>query len=184
MSTLNRAEALKVMADSDLIFDAGQVQAAVQRVADGLNKAYATRHPLVLSVMGGAVVFTGQLLPRLTFPLDFDFIAASRYGDETTGRELTWRVAPRANIRGREVIVVDDILDEGVTLAAICDLIREQGAVSVATAVFSDKSIAKPKPIAADFVGLALPNRFVFGFGMDVQGAWRNLPEIRAMREA
>jgi hypoxanthine phosphoribosyltransferase len=182
MSTLSRAEALKVMAESDLVFDAAQVDAAVQRVADGLNQAYATRHPLVLSVMGGAVVFTGQLLPRLNFPLDFDFIAASRYGDETTGRELTWRVEPRSNIKGREVILVDDILDEGVTLAAICELIREQGAASVATAVFSDKSIAKPKPITADFVGLSLPNRFVFGFGMDVQGAWRNLPEIRALR--
>ncbi|MDX2219523.1 MAG: hypoxanthine-guanine phosphoribosyltransferase [Burkholderiales bacterium] len=184
MSALNRADALRIFAESDLIFDAAQVTAAVQRVADGLNQAYATRHPLVLSVMGGAVVFTGQLLPRLSFPLDFDFIAASRYGDEITGRELKWRVAPRSNIRDRDVIVVDDILDEGITLAAICALIREQGAASVATAVFSDKSIAKPKPIAADYVGLSLPNRFVFGFGMDVHGAWRNLPEIRALRES
>ena len=181
MSSLSRAEALRIFADSELIYDAAQVSAAVQRVADGLNQAYASRHPLMLSIMGGAVVFTGQLLPRLTFPLDFDFIAASRYGDATTGRELTWRVPPRANIRDRDIIVVDDILDEGITLAAVCDLIRSQGAASVATAVFSDKSIAKPKPITADFVGLSLPNRFVFGFGMDVQGAWRNLPEIRAL---
>ncbi|MBL8515594.1 MAG: hypoxanthine-guanine phosphoribosyltransferase [Betaproteobacteria bacterium] len=184
MGTLTRAEALRIFADAELIYDAAQVSAAVQRVADGLNQAYATRHPLVLSVMGGAVVFTGQLLPKLNFPLDFDFIAASRYGDATTGRELTWRVAPRSNILDRDVIVVDDILDEGITLAAICDLIREQGAASVATAVFSDKSIAKPKPISADYVGLSLPNRFVFGFGMDVQGAWRNLPSIHAMKEA
>jgi hypoxanthine phosphoribosyltransferase len=183
VSTLTRAEALRIFADADLIYDAAQVAVAVQRVADGLNQAYATRHPLVLSVMGGAVVFTGQLLPKLTFPLDFDFIAASRYGDETTGRELTWRVPPRSNIRGRDVILVDDILDEGITLAAICDLIRAQGAASIVTAVFSDKSIAKPKPITADFVGLSLPNRFVFGFGMDVQGAWRNLPSIHAMKE-
>ncbi len=182
MSTLSRTEALGILADSDLVYDAAQVAAAVQRVADGLNHAYASRHPLMLSIMGGAVVFTGQLLPKLTFPLDFDFIAASRYGDATTGQELTWRVAPRANIRNRDVIVVDDILDEGITLAAVCDLIRSQGAASIATAVFSDKSIAKPKPITADFVGLSLPNRFVFGFGMDVKGAWRNLPAIYAMR--
>jgi len=181
MSTLNREEAARIFATADLIFDAAQVDAAVQRVADGLNIAFANKHPLVLSVMGGAVVFTGQLLPRLTFPLDFDFIAASRYGDETVGRELKWRVPPSANIRNRDVIVVDDILDEGVTLAAICDLIRAQGAASVTTAVFSDKAIPKPKPLAADFVGLSLPNRFVFGFGMDVKGAWRNLPAIYAM---
>lgn len=184
MGTLSRAEALRIFAESDLIFDAAQVAAAVQRVADALNESYASRHPLVLSVMGGAVVFTGQLLPKLNFPLDFDFIAASRYGDETTGRELKWRVAPRSNIRDRDVILVDDILDEGITLAAIGDLIREQGAASVVTAVFADKSIAKPKPIAADYVGLSLPNRFVFGFGMDVSGAWRNLQEIRALRES
>jgi hypoxanthine phosphoribosyltransferase len=181
MTTLSRAEAMRIFASSELIYDSAQVAAAVQRVADGLNEAYAGRYPLVLSVMGGAVVFTGQLLPKLTFPLEFDFIAASRYGDATTGGELTWRVAPRPNIRDRDVILVDDILDEGITLAAICELIRQHSPASVATAVFSDKSIAKPKPIAADFVGLSLPNRFVFGYGMDVHGSWRNLPEIRAL---
>jgi len=176
-------EARHIFAGADLIFDAGEVDAAVHRVADQLNRAYADKNPLILSVMGGAVVFTGQLLPLLTFPLEFDIVAASRYGEHTSGRQLEWRVAPRANIRGRDVLVLDDILDEGITLAAIVDLINTHSPASCKTAVFSDKRIGKPKPIAADFVGLELPNRFVFGFGMDVSGAWRNLPAIYAIKD-
>jgi hypoxanthine phosphoribosyltransferase len=177
-------EARRIYATADLIFDASEVTAAVHRVADQLNRAYADKNPLVLSVMGGAVVFTGQLLPLLTFPLEFDIVAASRYGANTTGQQLEWRVAPRANIKGRDVLVLDDILDEGITLAAIVDLIQSHGPASCRTAVFSDKAIGKAKPIAADFVGLTLPNRFVFGYGMDVSGAWRNLPAIYAIKEA
>jgi hypoxanthine phosphoribosyltransferase len=176
-------EARGIYAGADLIFDANEVDAAVHRIADELNRTYADKHPLVLSVMGGAVVFTGQLLPLLTFPLEFDIVAASRYGANTTGTQLEWRVAPRANIKGRDVLVLDDILDEGITLAAIVDLIRTHGPASCKTAVFSDKAIGKAKPIAADFVGLTLPNRFVFGYGMDVRGAWRNLPAIYAIKE-
>src|SRR5262245_41919236 len=123
-------EARKLYAAADLIFDANEVNAAVHRVADQLNRAYADKHPLVLSVMGGAVVFTGQLLPLLTFPLEFDIVAASRYGAATSGSQLEWRVAPRANIKGRDVLVLDDILDEGITLAAIVDLIRTHGPLS------------------------------------------------------
>ena len=177
-------EAQEVLRDADLLFSAERVDAAVRAVAAELNATYAGRHPLVLSVMGGAVVFTGQLLPLLTFALDFDIIQVSRYGAQTAGRSLTWRVAPRDNIAGREVLVLDDILDEGITLAAIRDLIMEHGAAECRTAVFADKDIGRTKPIKADHVGITLPNRFVFGFGMDVSGAWRNLPAIYAIKEA
>jgi hypoxanthine phosphoribosyltransferase len=136
--------------------------------------------------MGGAVVFSGQLLPQLDFPLDFDIVQASRYGNSIVGNELTWRVAPRDNIAGRHVLILDDILDEGVTLAAICDLVRKQGALSVECAVFCVKdygdAINAKKPLQAKYVGITVPNRFVFGYGMDVSGSWRNLPAIHAMR--
>lgn len=180
---LNVREANDILARSELLFSAEQVNAAVRKVARELNVAFAGKHPLVLSVMGGAVVFTGQILPMLTFPLDFDILQVTRYGEHTSGQELTWRVAPRDNLAGRDVLVLDDILDEGITLAAIRDLIFRHEAASCKTAVFSDKAIDRPKPIKADFVGLTLPNRFVFGFGMDVKGAWRNLPAIYAMKE-
>jgi hypoxanthine phosphoribosyltransferase len=138
---------------------------------------------MVLSVMGGAVVFTGQLLPRLKFPLEFGAIEVTRYNNDIQGREITWRLPPRDNVRGRVVLVVDDILDEGITLAAIRKRLVEMGASKVLSAVLADKAIGREKPITADFVGVSVPNRYVFGFGMDAYGLWRNLPAIYALKD-
>ena len=180
---LSNQEARIILQDAELIRSADEVQAAVQRVAHAINTMLVDQHPLVLSVMGGAVVFTGQLLPMLDFPLDFDYLHVSRYGNEKQGGELHWKVAPRENVRGKVVLVVDDILDEGETLHAIKQRVMELGASKFYSAVFADKANGKDKPIRADFVGMELPNRFVFGYGMDVHGAWRNLPAIYAVKE-
>lgn len=177
------SSAQAALQQAELLCPAEQVQAALQRVARQINGALAGQHPLVLSVMGGAVVFTGQLLPLLEFPLDFDYVDVSRYGDAQRGGEMVWRVAPRENVRGRVVLVLDDILDEGETLHAIKQRVLELGAVRFYSAVFADKRHGRDKPIHADFVGLELPDRFVFGYGMDVRGAWRNLPAIYAIKE-
>lgn len=180
---MTESEAWRVLNDAEEIVGAAEVRAAVQRVAAEIRAALKDRHPLVLSVMGGAVVFTGHLLPLLDFPLDFETIHVTRYGAETRGGELVWRLKPRASVRGRTVLIVDDILDEGRTLAEIRAMVSDLGAAAIYTAVFSDKKTGAAKPIEADFVGLELPNRFVFGFGMDISGAWRNLPAIFALKE-
>ena len=133
--------------------------------------------------MGGAAIFTGQLLPKLDFPLEFGAIEVTRYNNDIQGREITWRLAPRDNVRGRTVLVIDDILDEGITLAAIRKKLLEMGAAKVYCAVFADKAIGRDKPVRADFVGVTVPNRYVFGFGMDAYGLWRNLPAIYALKE-
>lgn len=176
-------EAESILASADLICSAEEVSASVSRLAGELNAAMRGRNPLVVSVMGGAVVFTGQLLPQLNFPLDFDYVHATRYGDATSGGQLQWVVEPRTAVAGRTVLLLDDILDEGITLAAIRDHLLEAGAVECVTAVFADKDIGRDKPLHADYVGVTLPNRYVFGFGMDVSGAWRNLPAIYAVKE-
>jgi hypoxanthine phosphoribosyltransferase len=180
---LSRQQANAILSQAELIVSAEDVQAAVMRVAREINTLLADEHPLLLSVMGGAVVFTGQLLPLLNFPLDFDYIHVSRYGSSRHGGSLHWKVEPRENVSGRVVLVVDDILDEGETLAAVKQRVLDLGAAKFYSAVFADKRIGKAKPIRADFVGLELPDRFVFGFGMDIQGAWRNMPAIYATRE-
>ena len=180
---LSNQEARNTLQQAELIVSAEEVQAALARVAHEINTLLADKHPLVLSVMGGAVVFTGQLLPLLDFPLDFDYIHVSRYGNGQQGGALHWKVEPRENVRGKIVLVVDDVLDEGETLAAVKQRVLELGATGFYSAVFADKLNGKTKPIQADFVGVELPDRFVFGFGMDIRGAWRNLPAIYATKE-
>ncbi|GAB4126965.1 MAG: hypoxanthine-guanine phosphoribosyltransferase [Sideroxydans sp.] len=177
------AHLLRLRDEAELLFDAQQVQSALQRMAREINARLAGQHPLVLSVMGGAVVFTGQLLPLLDFPLDFDYLHVSRYGDARRGGALHWKVAPHENVRGRVVLVLDDILDEGETLHAIRERVLALGATACYSAVFADKRHGRAKPIHADFVGLEVPDRFVFGYGMDIEGAWRNLPAIYAVKK-
>jgi len=180
---LNPQQAREILADSEVLYSTDEVQVALRRVSDEIIAELANQHPLVLSVMGGAVVFSGQLLPLLNFPLEFDYLHVSRYGNNQQGGELHWEVAPRENVRGRVVLVLDDILDEGKTMAAIKQRVLKLGATNFYSAVFADKENEKRKPIQADFVGVKLPNRFAFGYGMDIQGAWRNLPAIYAVKE-
>ncbi len=180
---LSKQDAQAALDNAEIIFSEQQVQAAVSHVAGQINHALADTHPLVLSVMGGAVVFTGQLLPLLNFPLDFDYVHVSRYGNSQQGGEMKWKVAPQENVRGRVVLVVDDILDEGETLHAVRQRVLALGAAGFYSAIFADKLNGKIKPIQADFVGLEVPDRFVFGYGMDIHGAWRNLPAIYATKE-
>ena len=133
--------------------------------------------------MGGAVVFTGQLLPLLHFPLEFDYVHVSRYGDKLQGGRFNWLRTPQSSVEGRHVLILDDILDEGHTMAAIKEKVMTLGALSCQTAVFANKLICKTKPIQADYIGLNVPDRYVFGYGMDAAGAWRNLGAVYALKQ-
>ena len=168
---------------AECIAPAETVQAALDRLAADISGQLAGVCPLVLPVMGGAVVFAGQLLPRLVFPLEFDYLHVTRYRGATQGGAMEWRVLPGKNVAGRVVLVLDDILDEGETLAAIRDKLIEMGASRVLSAVLTDKANGLAKPVRADFVGLTVPNRYVFGCGMDAYGYWRNLPAIYALKD-
>jgi hypoxanthine phosphoribosyltransferase len=176
-------EAQEILKNAQPVCSAEAVARAVRRVAQEVTGALATLNPLVLSVMNGALVFTGQLLPLLRFPLTLDYLHVTRYGAAISGGHLEWKVFPSERLAGRVVLVLDDILDEGHTLHEIRQRVLAAGASRFYAAVFADKDIGRAKPIAADFVGIKVPNRYVFGFGMDVKGAWRNLPEIYALTE-
>lgn len=177
------AQLWEVLKRADLVYSEDQLKTAVQRVAREITAVLAERVPLVLSVMGGAVVFTGQLLPLLHFPLEFDYVHVTRYRGTMQGGTIQWKVEPRPLLAGRVVLVLDDILDEGHTMAAIRDRILQEGAAAFYSAVLADKDIARAKPVRADFVGVTVPDRYVFGFGMDVESAWRNLPAIYAVKD-
>lgn len=176
-------EARQILDSADLICSKEEVDAAVARIAQEMTAALADANPLVLAIMGGATIFAGHLLPQLRFPLEYDYLHVTRYGNATTGGGVNWIVQPRLPVLRRTVVLVDDILDEGITLNETRRRVMEMGAARCITAVFADKDIGRAKPITPDYVGLTLPNRFVFGFGMDVRGAWRNLPAIYAVRD-
>ena len=180
---MTRFEAQQLLDHAECIASEDEVQRVIDRLAVEVAHALADAFPLVLAVMGGAVVFAGQLLPRLRFPLEFDYLHVTRYRGKTSGGEIEWRVLPGQNVAGRTVLVLDDILDEGETLAAIHAKLLNMGATRVLSAVLTDKDNGLDKPIQADFVGLGVPNRYVFGCGMDAYGLWRNLPAIYALKD-
>lgn len=176
-------QAWRVLEDADEICSAHAVAAEVTRVAREITQKLGERNPLVLTVMRGSVIFSGQLLPQLRFPLHFDYLDVTRYGPSTVGGAITWKVSPGTSVADRVVLVLDDILDEGQTLAAVREKLTEAGASEFYAAVFAEKNTGRDKPIQADFIGITVPNRYVFGFGMDVHGAWRNLPAIYALKD-
>jgi hypoxanthine phosphoribosyltransferase len=171
----------EALANAELIYTASEVNEAVTRLAGEIAHVLAEAQPLVLCVMGGAVVFAGQLLPQLQFPLQFDYVQASRYRNGTSGHDLVWKVSPGNNVHGQTVLLLDDILDEGHTLLAVREKCLAAGAKRVIIAVLTEKETGLEKPVRADFVGLRVPDRYVFGCGMDVYGWWRNLPAIYAL---
>lgn len=181
---IDRQQAEDLLASAEEIHSAASVSAAIDRVAGEIERRLGDSTPLLLCVMNGGVPFAGALLTRLRFPLDFDFLHVGRYGRTTSGGTLAWRVAPTMPVHGRTVLVIDDILDQGVTLAAIRERLLELGARECLTVVLADKLTGQHKPITADFVALTVPDRFVFGYGMDIGEAWRNLPAIYALKDA
>jgi len=178
----SKEEAWQILRDADLLFDENEVNRAVRRLAVDITAKLADSYPLVMPVMGGAVVFTGHLLPLLRFPLEFDYLHVTRYDGKTRGGQIQWKTKPHVDVKGRTVLVLDDILDEGNTLAAIRDHLMGEGAAVFFSAVFAEKDLGRDKPIKADFVGLTVPNRYVFGFGMDAAEHWRNLPAVYALK--
>jgi hypoxanthine phosphoribosyltransferase len=183
VTTLTADEAWKMLDEADLVVPEADVEAAIAKVAADITVDYHDRYPLVLSVMNGAMYFCARMMPLLRFPLHLDYVHASRYGDELEGRGVRWKVEPQEFVKDRHVLVVDDILDVGETLAAIKAKVLERGAASCRVAVLADKRIGRPKPVTPDFVGVELPDRFVFGCGLDAHGSWRNLPAIYAVKD-
>lgn len=179
--TLTAEELAGVMQRAECLHDANAIEQALDRLAAGITQAMGDQRPLILGVMTGAIVPLGRLLTRLNFPLEVDYIHATRYHKTTTGRELVWLARPQTPLRDRHVLLVDDILDEGHTFRGLLEACHEEGAASVKTAVLADKPNPRRVPgLVADFVGLTVPDRYVFGAGMDYKGYLRNVDAIYA----
>jgi len=174
----------QLRAQSEQVHSPEAVTTAITRLSVEITQVLQDLEPVVLCVMSGGLIFTGQLLTQLNFPLEIDYVHASRYQNKTIGLNLDWKVLPQIDLSGRNVLIVDDILDEGITMLAIRDKCLALGAKAVLSAVLVEKQLAHEKPIRADFVGLVVPNRYVFGSGMDAYGWWRNLAGIYALNQS
>lgn len=175
------AEVLAARQRAELLVSREEVEAAVDRVSVRLALRLADADPMVLVVMHGALPFAGALLPRLAFPLEVGYVHVSRYRNATAGGALVWHAQPALDIRDRTVLLVDDVLDRGETLAELVRWAEGAGAREVLSVVLVDKRVESPRPVQADFVALTCPDRYLFGCGMDFRGYWRNLPAIYAL---
>src|SRR5690554_1135238 len=172
----------EVMDNADCLISQTDVERALDRMAEQITAQLGDKLPVFYCVMNGGLITTGHLLTRLGFPLEVGYLHATRYRGGLRGGELFWRVSPEIPMAGRHVVIVDDILDEGTTLAAILDYCHQAGAASVSTAVLVDKRHDRKSvpELKADYCGLEVVDRYVFGFGMDYKGYWRNAPGIFA----
>ena len=182
--SLNLEEIKRARDEADCLADETTVEAALDRMATEITARLADANPLVYAVMNGALIFAGRILPRLPFPLEVAYLHATRYGHAIQGTLLDWRVRPTQDLRGRTVLVLDDILDEGHTLKAIIEHLKDEGAAEVLSAVLVHKlHDRKATPgMRADFSGLDIADRFLFGCGMDYKGYWRNAAGIYAVK--
>lgn len=174
-----------VLPRAQLIFDGATISYALDVLADKLEVHLKDSHPLMLCVMNGGIVFTGHLLTRLQFDLDIDYLHATRYRNQTKGGdEISWRVEPRTPLEGRTVVILDDILDEGITLDAIVKYCKSKGAKEVISAVLLRKIHERCiKGVDCDYTALEVDDRYVFGFGMDYKGGLRHLNGVYAVDE-
>ena len=179
---MDSAQYARVLENADLVWSEADVNAAYTGLARDISNVLSASCPLIIPVMMGGMVPASRILSQLDFPIEIDYVHATRYRGDVRGRTLEWIAHPSSDFKDRSVLIVDDILDEGVTLAAIIAHCRELGAREIYCAVLVDKQIGRPRALArADFTGLEVDNRYVFGCGMDYRGYFRNLPAIYAL---
>lgn len=177
------ADALAVMHSATEIISAVEIDNALDRLSAEIAEQVADSNPTILAVMQGGVFAATELCRRFTFPYRFDFVHGSRYGDKLEGGDLNWRVPPSANLAGGTVVIVDDILDRGLTLADLQTQLAEIGVKRVYSVVLVSKRLHEPvdRPVV-DFVGLEADDIFLFGCGMDYKGYWRGLSSLFAVK--
>jgi hypoxanthine phosphoribosyltransferase len=181
MKTITEVQA--ILEGAECLYSTEEVNLALDRMANDITKKLKNENPLILCVMTGALITTGHLVTRLHFPLEIDYIHATRYRGTTRGGDLHWLVEPRQPLKNRTIIVVDDIMDGGLTLQAIIDYCMQAGAAAVHTAVMVSKKRTREPGVnfEPDFVGLVTEDKYLFGFGLDYEEYLRNVPGIYAV---
>ncbi|TAK72333.1 MAG: hypoxanthine-guanine phosphoribosyltransferase [Gammaproteobacteria bacterium] len=183
MSKLNKIET--VLKEAECLYSFSEVNEALDRMAQEITATLQDQNPLILCVMTGALITTGHLVTRLHFPLEIDYIHATRYRGTTRGGDLHWLVEPRQSLKDRTVLIVDDIMDGGLTIAAIMDYCKQAQAKAIYSAVMVSKKRTREPGVdfEPNFVGVTTEDKYLFGFGLDYEEYLRNVPGIYAVSE-
>jgi len=182
----NFEEAKQVLKNAELIYTAEQIQNTIEQLAQKINQYFKNlpQPVIVMPIMNGGLILGGQLITRLNFSIEIDYMHATRYRNETTGSNLQWKVKPQNSLKDRVLLIIDDIFDEGHTLQSAVDYCKSENAAQVYSVVLVEKKHPRPKAkIKCDFIGMPVEDRYVFGFGMDYKGYHRNLNAIYAVNE-
>lgn len=156
-----------------------EIKTRIGELAEAINKDYSGRHPVIISVLNGAYIFAADLTRRLDVRCTLDFVNVKSTNGAETGKVSAARLFSDTDIRGRDVLILDDIYDSGGTLAYLIERLQKSAPGSIRTAVFIEKEHARPKKdIRIDYVGFTLPDRWLVGYGMDYNGDYRGLPYI------
>ncbi len=182
--SITATEAQAVYGRANQLYSLDETEAAMARIASEITERLEHSDPVVLCVMNGGLIPAGQLLTQLDFPLRVDYLHATRYREQTIGSDLHWIKRNSEQLKGENVLIIDDILDEGITLAAIVEFCRSEGAAEIYTAVVVKKLHKRSNGFQADFVALTAEDRYLFGYGMDYKGYLRNAPGVFAVNNS
>ncbi len=180
---ISNTEAVQALNRAECLYTDEQVQIALDRIAHEITDKLSKRNPLVLCVMTGALIPAGHILTRLNFPLQIDYIHATRYRGDTRGGVLNWLVKPTFPLNNRDILIIDDIFDEGITLSEIVEYCSSAGANDIYTAVLVNKIHNRKTSLQVDFIGLETDDKYLFGYGMDYHDYLRNIPGIYAIKD-
>jgi hypoxanthine phosphoribosyltransferase len=181
METKNKIQS--ILHKAECLYSLTEVNQALDRMAEQITQKLKNENPLILCVMTGALITTGHLVTRLPFALEIDYIHVTRYRGTTRGGDLHWLVEPRQSLKERTVLIVDDIMDGGLTIAAIIDYCKQAGATAIYSAVLVSKNRVREPGVTfePDFVGVTTEDKYLFGFGLDYEESLRNVPGIYAV---
>lgn len=160
-----------------------EIRARVSTLASELRRAYAGTNPLILCVLKGAFIFAADLVRDMDIPLELDFIQLASYGSGTCAGKLTMKKDACAEIEGRDVLIVEDILDTGASLCYLTEYLKRKNPNSLRVCVLVDKPARRTVDFSADFVGFEIPDEFIVGYGLDCAEQYRALPYIGVLGE-
>ncbi len=167
-----------------ILFSREEIETAVKRLAGEIEKDYQGKNPLVIGILKGSFIFMADLVRLLDFPLEVEFVGLSSYGrGRTTAGKLKVVQGLRSQVTGRDLLVVEDIVDTGQSVAFLIDYLRKKKPASLRLCVLTDKPSRRQAEVAVDYLGFTVPDRFLVGYGLDFDEKYRNLPDICALRE-